>query len=85
MSMNSEAIEQTRFINDEYTLWKNTDGTWTIQGINAMSGRLFRDSDYVAEGTARRMWANLLVRIEQKNDLRDSKVYRRPKTYRRAA
>lgn len=84
-SMNSEAIEETSFVNDEYTLWKNTDGTWSIQGINANSGRVFKDSNYVTEGTARRVWANLLIRIEQKNNLRNSKVYRRPKTYRRAA
>lgn len=81
--MTDAAIAEICFINDEYTLWKNDDGTWTIQGINAKTGRVMRDSEYGTEEKARKMWARLVARLEEKQDLRFTKTYRRPKTYRR--
>ena len=82
--MTDTAIAEICFINDEYTLWKSDDDTWSIQGINGHSGRVVRDSEYGNdEEKARKMWSKLVARLEEKEDLRFTKTYRKPKTYRR--
>lgn len=75
-------IATIHFINDEYTLWESDDGTWAIQGINGHSGRVVRDSEYANEEKARKMWDKLVARLEEKQDLRFTKTFRKPKTYR---
>ena len=78
-------IAKVQLINTEYVLWKCDNGTWAIQGINGISGRVVRDSEYDDETKARKMWAKLVERVKEANDLHFTRTYRKAKTYRQGA